>query len=221
MSSSSAITDQNRRIEFIPLVLQKQLQLSVPILQSTYLVFKSCEELCALVKCLPPYANDFCQAIINLLFQHRESCNKIFTSIVEKNHDISGKSIYSNEWVKDPDINRHLRTMPAFDAFIRVDQEQYSTNENDNIEIIRLRETKEAETLLINFSQDEMSVDHICMNYKHISILTTIHESLDWLSYKLAHYFDILDKCLSDSKYLDALTQTAGRSCLFFNIDHL
>ncbi|CAF3461997.1 unnamed protein product [Rotaria socialis] len=211
-SSTATITDRNRSVELIPSVLQKQLKLSVPILQSTYLIFKSCEELCALVKCLPPYADDFCQAIVDLLFKHRESCYKLFLSIVEKN-DSNGISIYSNEWVKDPDINRHLRTMPAFDAFIRMATEQHSTNndnDNENVENIRFRQAKETETLLINFSQNEMSVDDICTNYKHIEVLATIHESVDWLYCKLIYYFDVLDKCLNDTKYLDALTQTAA-----------
>ncbi|CAF2515124.1 unnamed protein product [Rotaria sp. Silwood2] len=209
-SSSTTITDRNRLIELIPSVLQKQLELSIPILQSTYLIFKSCEELCVLVKCLPIYADDFCQAIVDLLFKHRESCNKLFLSIVEKN-DSFGTSIYSNEWVKDPDINRHLRTMPAFDAFIRMNKQEHlihNDNNDDNAENIRFRQTKETETLLINFSQSEMNIDDICSNYKHIKALATIHESLDWLYCKLVHYFDILDKSLNDTKYLDTLTQT-------------
>ena len=211
-SSSSTITDPNRLVELIPLVLQKQLQLPIPILQSSYLIFKSCEELCALVKCLPPYADDFCQAIADLLFKHRESCNKLFLSIVEKNES-SNVSIYSNEWVKDPDINRHLRTMPAFDAFIQMAKQQLNGDDRDeNVENIRFRQAKETETLLINFSQNEMNVDDICTNYKHIKVLATIHESLDWLYCRLSQYFDILDRCLTDVKYLDALTQTTVTS---------
>lgn len=213
LTSSSSTADQNRLAELVPLVLQKQLQLSIPILQSTYLIFKSCEELCALVKCLPPYADDFCQAIIDLLFKHRESCNKLFLSIVERN-DSPGTSIYSNEWVKDQDINRHLRTMPAFDAFIRAAKQQHSNSidQEDNADNIRFRQTKETETLLINFSQNEMNQDDICVNYKQIKLLANIHESLDWLYCKLSYYFDILDKCLTDTKHLDALTQTTVTS---------
>ncbi|CAF0878814.1 unnamed protein product [Adineta steineri] len=214
LTSASTIADQNRLAELIPVVLQKQLQLSIPILQSTYLIFKSCEELCALVKCLPPYADDFCQAIIDLLFKHRESCNKLFLSIVERN-DSPGTSIYSNEWVKDADINRHLRTMPAFDAFIRMAKQQHLTNNDghdDNADNVRFRQTKETETLLINFSQSEMNLDDICTTYKHIKLLANIHESLDWLYYKLSYYFDILDKCLSDTRCLDALIQTTVTS---------
>jgi hypothetical protein len=217
LTSSSTIADQNRLAELVPLVLQKQLQLSIPILQSTYLIFKSCEELCALVKCLPPYADDFCQAIIDLLFKHRETCNKLFLSIVERN-DSPGTSIYSNEWVKDQDINRHLRTLPAFDAFIRTANQQH-LNHDDNAEIIRFRQIKETETLLINFSQNEMNLDDICTNYKHIKLLANIHESLDWLYCKLSYYFDILDKCLNDTKYLDALTQTTGKKILIDEFD--
>ncbi|CAF3443862.1 unnamed protein product [Rotaria socialis] len=214
LSSSTATADQNRLAELVPVVLQKQLQLPIPILQSTYSIFKSCEELCALVKCLPPYADDFCQAIIDLLFKHRESCNKLFLSIVERN-DAPGTSIYSNEWVKDADINRHLRTMPAFDAFIRMAKQQHSANndnQDDNADNIRFRQTKETETLLINFSQNEMNLDDICTTYKHIKLLANIHESLDWLYCKLSYYFDILDKCLNDTKHLDALTQTTVTS---------
>ncbi|CAF1341274.1 unnamed protein product [Adineta ricciae] len=215
LSSASSIADQTRLAELVPVVLQKQLQLPMPILQSTYLIFKSCEELCALVKCLPPYADDFCQAIIDLLFKHRESSNKLFLSIVERS-DSPGTSIYSNEWVKDADINRHLRTMPAFDTFIRMAKQQNSNNHNnhqdDNADNIRFRQTKETETLLINFSQNEMNLDDICTNYKHVKLLANIHESLDWLYCKLSYYFDILDRCLSDTKYLDALTQTTVTS---------
>lgn len=211
-SASSTIADPNRLVELIPLVLQKQLELPIPILQSSYLIFKSCEELCALVKCLPPYADDFCQAIADLLFKHRESCNKLFLSIVEKN-DSTSVSIYSNEWVKDPDINRHLRTLPAFDAFIRTAQQRVAaTPSEENAENIRFRQTKETETLLINFSENDMNLDDICTNYKHIATLATIHESLDWLYWKLSTYFEILDKCLTDVKYLDALTQTTVTS---------
>ncbi|CAF2058801.1 unnamed protein product, partial [Rotaria magnacalcarata] len=140
LSSSTTTADQNRLAELVPVVLQKQLQLPIPILQSTYSIFKSCEELCALVKCLPPYAGDFCQAIIDLLLKHRESCNKLFLSIVERND----------------------------------------------------------------------SPDDICTSYKHIKLLANIHESLDWLYCKLSYYFDILDKCLNDTKHLDALTQTTS-----------
>lgn len=214
LSSSSNTPDQNRLVELIPLVLQKQLQLPIPILQSTYLIFKSCEELCALVKCLPPYADDFCQAMIDLLFKHRESSNKLFLSIVERN-DSPGTSIYSNEWVKDPDINRHLRTLPAFDAFIRTAKQQNSTSngqQDENAENVRFRQMKETETLLINFSRDEMNLDDICTNYKHVKLLANIHESLDWVYCKLSYYFDILDKCLNDAKNLDALTQTTVTS---------
>ena len=214
LSSSSTAPDQNRLVELIPLVLQKQLQLPIPILQSTYLIFKSCEELCALVKCLPPYADDFCQAMIDLLFKHRESSNKLFLSIVERN-DSPGTSIYSNEWVKDPDINRHLRTLPAFDAFIRMAKQQNSTSngqQDENAENVRFRQMKETETLLINFSRDEMNLDDICTNYKHVKLLANIHESLDWVYCKLSYYFDILDKCLNDAKNLDALTQTTVSS---------
>ncbi|CAF1537970.1 unnamed protein product [Adineta ricciae] len=212
-STSSAIPDQNRLVELIPLVLQKQLQLPTPILQTSYLIFKSCEELCALVKCLPTYADDFCQAIADLLFNHRESCNKTFLSIVEKT-DSTGVSIYSNEWVKDPDINRHLRTLPAFDTFIRTTrQQQFKIDEeHENVDNIRFRQTKETETLFINLSPKEMNPDDICTNYKHIMILATIHESLDWLYTNLLHYFDILDRCLIDPKHLDALTQTTVTS---------
>jgi len=53
-----------------------------------------------------------------------------------------------------------------------------------------------------------MNIDDICTNYKYINVLATIHESLDWLYCKLLQYFDILDKCLTDVKYLDALTPT-------------
>jgi hypothetical protein len=101
--------------------------------------------------------------------------------------------------------------MPAFDTFIRIAKQQYKGDDkNDNAENVRFRQTKETETLLINFSQNEMNLDDICTNYKHISELATIHESLDWLYCKLLHYFDILDKCLTDARYLDALTQTTG-----------
>jgi exocyst complex component 4 len=98
--------------------------------------------------------------------------------------------------------------MPAFDAFIRMAKQQYNDKDDDNVENIRFRQTKETETLLINFSQSEMNLDDICTNYKHIKLLATIHESLDWLYCKLLQYFDILDKCLTDVKYLDGLTQT-------------
>ena len=102
--------------------------------------------------------------------------------------------------------------MPAFDTFIRIAKQQYKNDEeDDNVENIRFRQTKETETLLINFSQNEMNLDDICTNYKHITVLATIHESLDWLYCKLVHYFEILDKCLTDAKYLDALTHTTGR----------
>jgi exocyst complex component 4 len=205
------MADPNRLVELIPLVLQKQLQLSIPIHQSTYLIFKSCEELCALVKCLPPYADAFCQAIADLLFKHRESCNKLFLSIVEKNNS-SSVSIYSNEWVKDPDINRHFRTLPAFDAFIRKSKQQSNDTEDENAENIRFRQTKETETLLINLKDKNLNIEDICTNYKHIQVLATIHESLDWLHCKLLQYFDILDKCLTDVKYLDGLIQTTVTS---------
>lgn len=56
-----------------------------------------------------------------------------------------------------------------------------------------------------------MNLDDICTNYKHVKLLANIHESLDWLYCKLLYYFDILDKCLNDTKYLDALTQTTGK----------
>ncbi|CAF4745575.1 unnamed protein product, partial [Rotaria magnacalcarata] len=85
--------------------------------------------------------------------------------------------------------------MPAFDAFIRMAKQQHSTNndnQDDNADNIRFRQTKETEILLINF--------------------TNIHESLDWLYCKLSYYFDILDKCLNDTKHLDALTQTTVTS---------
>jgi exocyst complex component 4 len=99
--------------------------------------------------------------------------------------------------------------MPAFDAFIRMAKQQTNAEHvDDNAETIRFRQAKETETLLINFSQNEMNLDDICTNYKHISVLATIHESLDWLHCKLLQYFDVLDKCLTDVKYLDALTQT-------------
>ncbi|CAF1622932.1 unnamed protein product, partial [Rotaria magnacalcarata] len=175
LSSSTTTADQNRLAELVPVVLQKQLQLPIPILQSTYSIFKSCEELCALVKCLPPYAGDFCQAIIDLLLKHRESCNKLFLSIVERN-----------------------------------DSPANNDNRDDNAHNIRFRQTKETETLLINFSQNEMNLDDICTSYKHIKLLANIHESLDWLYCKLSYYFDILDKCLNDTKHLDALTQTTS-----------
>ena len=178
--SSSTHSDHTRPIEFIPLVLQKQLQLPVPILHSTYLIFKSCEELCGLVQCLPSYADEFCQAMIDLLFQHRESCDKLFLSIV------GDQSIYSYQWVKDVDINRHLRTMPAFDAFLRLNPAEHN-------ETVRFRQTKETETLLINFSQEEMTADGICTNYKHLQLLGTIHESLNWLHWKLLAFFDLLE----------------------------
>ncbi|CAF4265673.1 unnamed protein product, partial [Rotaria magnacalcarata] len=175
LSSSTTTADQNRLAELVPVVLQKQLQLPIPILQSTYSIFKSCEELCALVKCLPPYAGDFCQAIIDLLLKHRESCNKLFLSIVERN-----------------------------------DSPANNDNRDDNAHNIRFRQTKETETFLINFSQNEMNLDDICTSYKHIKLLANIHESLDWLYCKLSYYFDILDKCLNDTKHLDALTQTTS-----------
>ncbi|CAF0822807.1 unnamed protein product, partial [Didymodactylos carnosus] len=226
-SSPNMNNDNNRFIELIPLVLQKQLHIHIPILQSTYLIYKSCEELCSLVKCLPPYADDFCQAIIDLLFKHRESCQKLFTSIVERpdyvsnnNNVTTASSIYSMEWVRDLDINRHLRTMPAFDTFIR--NRTTSSNSvlttsakahseiNENIDNIRYRQTKETETLLINFNRDEMNLDDICTNYKQIKLLANCHESLDWLYYKLSYYFDILEKCLNDPMYLDYLTQQSA-----------
>jgi hypothetical protein len=104
--------------------------------------------------------------------------------------------------------------MPAFDAFIRMAKRQNLTNndnQDDNADNIRFRQTKETETLLINFSQNEMNLDDICTNYKHVKLLANIHESLDWLYCKLSYYFDILDKCLNDTKQLDALTQTTGK----------
>lgn len=207
-SSNARSTDRNRLAEIIPVVLQKQLELPVPILQSTYLIFKSCEELCALVKCLPSYADEFCQAMIDLLFQHRESCNKLFLFIVEKSETLPD-SLYSYEWVKDPDINRHLRTLPVFDGFIRSSKEK-RIQEDQSIETLRYRETKETETLLINFSTDEIIPEKISNNYKHLQFLATIHESLDWLFGKLDHYFDILDQSLNDVKHLEGLTPTTS-----------
>lgn len=110
--------------------------------------------------------------------------------------------------------------MPTFDAFIRMSKDKHSTNnfnDNDNAENIRFRQTKETETLLINYNKSEMNLDDICMNYKHIQVLATIHESLDWLHSKLIYYFDILDKCAVDTKYLDALMQTAGIFIYYLN----
>ena len=178
--SSSSHSDQKRPIEFISSLLQKELQLSVPILHSTYLIFKSCEELSGLVQCLPSYADEFCQAMIDLLFQHRESCDQLF-------HSLDGEqSIYSYQWVKDVDINRHLRTLPAFDALLRRDQ-------TDHSETVRFRQMKETEMLLINLSDESMTPNQICTNYKHLELLGTIHESLYWLYKKLVQFFDLLE----------------------------
>ncbi|CAF2030673.1 unnamed protein product [Rotaria magnacalcarata] len=102
-------------------------------------------QLCALVKCLPPYADDFCQASIDLLFKHRESCYKLFLSILERN-DSPETSIYSNESVKDQDINRHILTMPVFYAFIRMAKQQNTSNndkQEDNADNIRFRQMTE------------------------------------------------------------------------------
>ena len=207
-SLSTTIIDQNRFIDIIPSVLQKQLQLTVPILQSSYLIFKSCEELFFLVRCLPTYADEFCQAISDLLFKHRESCQKLYLSIVEKNNS-KGLSIYSNEWIKDPDINRHLRTTPAFDTFIQMSKNPNRTlADEENVDNIRFRETKETETLTINLDTTDLDIEDICTNYKHIQILGTIHDSLNWLYSKLLNYFDVLDKSLTDVKYLDMLSST-------------
>ncbi|CAF2150380.1 unnamed protein product [Rotaria magnacalcarata] len=96
-------------------------------------------------KCLPPYADDFCQASIDLLFKHRESCYKLFLSILERN-DSPETSIYSNESVKDQDINRHILTMPVFYAFIRMAKQQNTSNndkQEDNADNIRFRQMTE------------------------------------------------------------------------------
>ena len=197
-SSVRNSSDPNLLAEFIPSVVQKQLESSVPILQSTYLIFKSCEELCGLVKCLPLYADEFCQAIVDLLFQHRESANKFFLSLVEP--------FLSFQWVKDADINRHLRTLPNFDEFLRSKKERRSRPIEPNPH----RETKETETLLINYNTEEMFVDDICLNLKHVEYLGSIHESLDWLFDKLDFYFVNLDQALIDVKHLEALAPTVS-----------
>ncbi|CAF2086181.1 unnamed protein product [Rotaria magnacalcarata] len=96
-------------------------------------------------RCLPPYADDFCQASIDLLFKHRESCYKLFLSILERN-DSPETSIYSNESVKDQDINRHILTMPVFYAFIRMAKQQNTSNndkQEDNADNIRFRQMTE------------------------------------------------------------------------------
>ncbi|CAF3300561.1 unnamed protein product [Rotaria socialis] len=96
-------------------------------------------------KCLPPYADDFCQAIIDLLFKHRESCYKLFLSIVERN-DSPETSIYSNESVKDQDINHHILKIPVFYAFIRMAKQQNTSNndkQEDNADNIRFRQMTE------------------------------------------------------------------------------
>ena len=54
--------------------------------------------------------------------------------------------------------------MLAFDAFIRIAKQQNLNDNNDeNFENIRFRQTKEAETLLIN-------LDEICTNYRQIKV---------------------------------------------------
>ena len=173
-------------IEIISVVIQKQLQLTVPIFQSTYLVWKSCEEFIYLMRLLPFHADEFCQAIVDLLLKHREFCNKLFLSIVQKDQS-SGISIYSYALIKDADINNHLRKLPIF---------EFSNQQN-----------KETETLLINFNQNEIKIDDICTNKKQIQLLATIHESLHWLHLKLSIYIETLEQSLKDIKHLDALLQ--------------
>jgi hypothetical protein len=70
--------------------------------------------------------------------------------------------------MKDPDINRYLRTMPpAFDAFIRMAKQQQlnrKSSQDENAEKIRFHQTKGTETSLINVSRDEINLDDICTN---------------------------------------------------------
>lgn len=190
-SSVRTSNDRHRSVEVISLVLQKELKLVVPILQSTYLILKSCEELCGLVACLPSYADEFCRAMVDLLFQHRESSNKLFLSIVER---LDSSSLISYQWVKDVDINRHLRTLPHFDEFVRLRKEKRKST----IDSIQQQQSKETETLLINFSQEEFLLDDICHNLKHIELLATLHESLDWLFHHVDEFFDVLEQSFAN-----------------------
>ncbi len=111
--------------QLISLDKQRELNLTKPILQNTYLVYESCFDLYNLMIDMSPYANEFAKAMCMLIEEHIEHCSKLFFSIVKLNLIQQSLDyqvvdyVYSMLWVIDDSINKYFKQLPSYSAAMK------------------------------------------------------------------------------------------------------
>lgn len=135
--------------DLISLAKQRELNLTKPILQMTWLAYECCYDLFNLMKDMNSYASEFARAMFELLGKHVDECTKLYLSLVKISSNTNNNEqmneaqnqtqspqqqqsqqqkemlnnlqdyVYSMNWVQDDSINKYFKQLPSFSSAIK------------------------------------------------------------------------------------------------------
>lgn len=156
---------------------QKALNMTLPLLQSTFQVEKCLQELRDIIQDLPLHAKPFLMMICSFLSNYNDSCIAAYSSIVQS--EVGHKRIISATWAKDEDINRLLRSLPNW-VNLQTRKGKAEVDIEESPEEVRLRNKQESEMLIQNLAEATIPSHEILSDVSQMRTLALLQESLEW-----------------------------------------
>lgn len=156
---------------------QKALNITRPLLQSTFQVERCIQELRDIIQDLPLHAKPFLMMIASFLSNYNDGCVAAYSGIVQS--EVDHKRIISATWAKDEDINRLLRSLPNW-INLQTQSGQADADVEESPEEVRLRNKQESEMLIQNLAEANIPSHEILSDVSQMRTLALLQESLEW-----------------------------------------
>lgn len=169
--------------------MQKNLNISRPLLQNTVSVYSSIQELRDLMCHLPFYSEHFLNLICSILVNYKETCQAAYRGIVQPESE--DKRIISATWAKDEDISRFLRSLPNW-TNLQNWKENKGGDYEESPEEIKARNRKESDMLTENLGDILIPHHEILGDVQQLRVLALLQESLEWFGGRIVRFAEIL-----------------------------
>ncbi|XP_077120559.1 exocyst complex component 4 [Ranitomeya variabilis] len=180
--------------------IMKILGVQRPLLQSTFIVEKSIQDLMNLMRDLSAYSDQFLNMVCVKLQEYKDTCSAAFRSIVQSDE----KFVISASWAKDDDITRLLKSLPNW---LNMTQPKLlRPKREDEEDFIRAAFAKESEVLIGNLGDKLIPQNEIMTDVSDLKALANLHESLEWLAGRLKFAISNLPSAQTMSPGADSLS---------------
>ncbi|KAK2705178.1 exocyst complex component 4-like [Artemia franciscana] len=164
---------------------------------------------CHLASNIPTVTNKNAEFLIKALSMFLEKVLSNYRSTVDE--DLDDRRILSASWVKDNDIARLLKSLPSWKA---LEELSHDSPEHETPEEALDKFAKESKVLISNLPESSLSSNEMINDLLKMKALGTLHESLEWFTWKINGYIRAAFKNLKELESVQRQFSDLSDTCL-------